>query len=779
MKCFFFLALAFSVRFWTQAEPLYPLLSKTAVDSLQRLRRQSKPDTQRVNLLLKIGQDLISRHGELLITGDGQADKGVDSAYAYLTQAAALSRTLHFIPGTIESLQSLGRLNQNKEAARGPFQESIRLASQHSYWKLEALGWLYLGRTYQHTAAYLPQKERYFRQALALVQGHAPRSKEEGYLLVLLATVHLFQDQSVQAQAELSQALAIYQAVGYKNLHYAYEVLSQANRQNGDYQTGLKNAIAAVKSAHASRDTISILNFYTRLAEVYVEVNQPEEALVYFHKALRSAKLQTGHFYPVAIAGRISQVLLAQQKPQQALEFMLTNLKDEGYGEDAGGEGQFLYYLAECYSALGAYAKAEKHYLKMLATVGATTLDPEKTLAYFSLGKHYLLTKKYYLARGFLDKALSASSANGFGAKTADIELLLFKVDSAESRFPDAIAHYQRYKALKDSIFSTTKSKQLAALQIEYDTEQKEQNISLLTKRNSMQQMTIRQREWQRNAVLGGAVLLALLLGLGYNRYQLKQRSSRLLEQKQHALEVQQTEINRKNKALEQVLGEKDQLLEERQGLLVEKDWMLKEIHHRVKNNLQVVSSLLATQSRHLLDPQAMAAIRESQNRVQVMALLHQKLYQADNIGRVNMADYAREIVTYLVESFDRQRSMQTKLALAPIELETTLATPLGLIINEAVTNALKHAFPPPRRGTLTVGLVSLAPQQYQLTITDDGVGMPPSFDLTRSRSLGMVIIKGLSRQLDGQLTVSTTDGVQLSLQFDARKKPVHTEAVA
>jgi two-component sensor histidine kinase len=316
-------------------------------------------------------------------------------------------------------------------------------------------------------------------------------------------------------------------------------------------------------------------------------------------------------------------------------------------------------------------------------------------------------------------------------------------------------------------------------LQIRYDTEKREQSIALLTKRNLMQQMTIRQREWQRNAVLGSAGLLIVVLSLGYNRYRLKQRSAHLLEQKQHALEAQQVEINRKNKALEQVLSEKDQLLAERQGLLVEKDWMLKEIHHRVKNNLQVVSSLLSTQSRHLREPQAVAAIRESQNRVQVMALLHQKLYQADSIGHVNLADYAREIVTYLVESFDRQQSVRTQLELAPIELETTLATPLGLIINEAVTNALKHAFPPPRRGTLTVSLVTLGPQQYRLTITDDGVGLPMGFDLKRSRSLGMVIIKGLSRQLDGQLAVSTADGVCVSLHFDTRKKPVYAEAVA
>ena len=778
MKFFFFLLLAFSVSFLAQAEPLYPLLSKTAVDSLQRLRRQSKPDAQRVSLLLKLSQDLVSKHEELQTAEDQQADKSVDSAHAYSTQAAALSRTLHFTPGTIESLQVFGRLNQDKKAAREQLQKSIRLASLYGSWRLEALGWLYLGRTYRQTAEDLPQKERCFRRALVLYQDKASRSKEEGYLLVRMAGVHLYQDHSVQAAGELSQALAIYRAVGYKNLHNTYDALTLANRQNGDYQAAMNSAIAAVKSAESTRDTSNILLFYTRLAEVYVEVNQQDEALIYFHKALRSAKLRKSPFFTVAIAGRISQVLLAQQKPQQALDFMLVNLKNEGYGEDLKGEGQFMYYLAECYSALGSYAKAEEYYLRMLATVGANTLDSEKTLAYFSLGKHYLLTRNYPQARNFLDKALSASSANGFWAKTADIQLLLFKVDSAQGRFPAAIAHYQQYKALKDSIFSTTKSKQLAALQIEYDTEQKERNITLLTKQNTMQQMTIRQREFQRNVVLGGALLLALLLGLGFNRYQLKRHSTRQLEQKQHALETQQQEINQKNQALEMVVSEKDQLLGEKQELLVEKDWMLKEIHHRVKNNLQVVSSLLATQSRHLHDPQAVAAIRESQNRVQVMALLHQKLYQADSIGRVNMADYGREIVLFLVQSFDRSNSVQLKLNFAPLELETTLATPLGLIINEAVTNALKHAFPPPLRGTLTVSLLSIAPQRYQLTVADDGVGLAPDFDLKRSRSLGLTIIKGLSHQMDGRLTIATEGGVQLTLQFETTKRLTYAKTV-
>ncbi|WP_317198243.1 sensor histidine kinase, partial [Hymenobacter terricola] len=128
------------------------------------------------------------------------------------------------------------------------------------------------------------------------------------------------------------------------------------------------------------------------------------------------------------------------------------------------------------------------------------------------------------------------------------------------------------------------------------------------------------------------------LLGVSYSRYRVKQRSTALLE-------IQQREINQQNQALEQVLGEKDELLGEKDGLLEEKEWMLKEIHHRVKNNLQIISSLLSRQSHYLRDAPALAAIRESQNRVQAMALIHQKLYQSDSLARVNMQDYTREIV--------------------------------------------------------------------------------------------------------------------------------------
>jgi two-component sensor histidine kinase len=223
-----------------------------------------------------------------------------------------------------------------------------------------------------------------------------------------------------------------------------------------------------------------------------------------------------------------------------------------------------------------------------------------------------------------------------------------------------------------------------------------------------------------------------------------------------------------------------ERLVGEKQDLLEEKDWMLKEIHHRVKNNLQIINSLLTTQAAYLLEPTALEALRESQNRVQAIALVHQKLYQSDSVARVNMQEYIQEITELLLESFDISESVRPQLDVALVELDVALAIPLGLIINEAITNTLKHAFPPPRTGTLTIQLRPIEALRYELRIADDGVGLPPGFDPARAESLGLTMIMGLSRQLGGVLHLTPqAPGAQLILHFEVARKPLRANMLA
>jgi two-component sensor histidine kinase len=267
--------------------------------------------------------------------------------------------------------------------------------------------------------------------------------------------------------------------------------------------------------------------------------------------------------------------------------------------------------------------------------------------------------------------------------------------------------------------------------------------------------------------------MLLFLLGLGYNRYRLKLRSNRLLEAKQQ-------EINEKNQRLQQLLGEKDHLLEEKEhlithqdyilgekdGLLREKEWLLREVHHRVKNNLQIVMSLLSSQAAYLEDEKALLAIQESQNRIHAISLSHQKLYLSEKIALIDMSAYIREVVEYLHDSLQMQDQVRFDLSIDPIELNGAVAVPLGLIINEAVTNSLKYAFPGGRQGQISIALRQSDQQGCLLTIADDGIGLPADFDLSRSRSLGMNLMKGLSKQLDGSLEIESPDGLTIQVRF-------------
>jgi two-component sensor histidine kinase len=251
-----------------------------------------------------------------------------------------------------------------------------------------------------------------------------------------------------------------------------------------------------------------------------------------------------------------------------------------------------------------------------------------------------------------------------------------------------------------------------------------------------------------------------LLLVISYNRYQLKQKSN-------VKLEVQQALINNKNMSLERLVNDKDKLISE-------KEWLLKEIHHRVKNNLQIVISLLNSQTVYLKNSDALEAILDSQHRVNSISLIHQKLYQSENLARIDMNEYICDLVSYLKESFATDDNIEMVLEVEPIDLDVSLAVPIGLILNEAITNAIKYAFEADQKGKIEIALDEQSPDTIILTIADNGRGLPEGFDAQRSNSLGMSLMQGLSRQLNGHFELISQPGLKLKITI--HKQPVFEE---
>ena len=200
---------------------------------------------------------------------------------------------------------------------------------------------------------------------------------------------------------------------------------------------------------------------------------------------------------------------------------------------------------------------------------------------------------------------------------------------------------------------------------------------------------------------------------------------------------------------------------------LREKELMLKEVHHRVKNNLQVVSSLLRIQAANVEDKTVGEYLKISEQRVQSMALIHQQLYKTEDLSRINFGDYVRELCTYLLFAYGIERSkINLAVNIEDIYFGIDTALPCGLIINELITNALKHAFPGGRQGTIEISLVKGTDERNNLTIRDDGVGIKNDFNLEELKTLGMQLVSTLSKQLESEIEINNKNGTEVKLIF-------------
>jgi PAS domain S-box-containing protein len=201
---------------------------------------------------------------------------------------------------------------------------------------------------------------------------------------------------------------------------------------------------------------------------------------------------------------------------------------------------------------------------------------------------------------------------------------------------------------------------------------------------------------------------------------------------------------------------------------LHEKEVMLQEIHHRVKNNLQVISSLLNLQSRAVSDPAVLDLLRDSQNRVRSMALVHEKLYRSPDLARIDLAEYAHSLAGQLLRSYaDQAGRVALRVQAAGCWLDVDTAVPCGLIINELVSNALKHAFPDQRAGEIVITLQP-GPGRVTLTVRDTGVGFPAAVDFQASPSLGLQLVNSLVAQIDGTIALHRAAGTEFRISFPA-----------
>jgi two-component sensor histidine kinase len=199
---------------------------------------------------------------------------------------------------------------------------------------------------------------------------------------------------------------------------------------------------------------------------------------------------------------------------------------------------------------------------------------------------------------------------------------------------------------------------------------------------------------------------------------------------------------------------------------LNEKEMLLKEIHHRVKNNLMVISSLLNLQSRHIKDKAALDVFRESQNRADSMALIHERLYGSTDLKRIDFGDYISTLSTQLFHTYVTDpRRIKLKLNVENLMVDINTTVPLGLILNELVTNSIKYAFPEGKSGEIKIEF-NKKDDEFILIVSDNGVGFPKNIDFRETDSLGLQLVNNLTSQINGKVELNVKNGTEFTIKF-------------
>jgi two-component sensor histidine kinase len=730
-----------------QAEPSIPALQR------QLLRVSS--DKERISILLQLGNAYIDR--------DGEHTADLDSGLLYIGRAAGISTPMkdpHWEARCYYSYSKAyrekGMLNEGKAAILKAVQilQPVNLPDDLADVLMEN------GNYYSVDAEeQLKEKIGLYEQAADLYH-KAGDKKKEAYALRMTGDCYHCWGKFQEALRILHRALTLYKETGRKDLQGLYDLLGIIATSTGDYSQGMTYGLMAVRTAEEQHDSsLQLCTIYNRLGITYYHLGDFKQALDCSRKGMTIASRYKDTASILIISTNIVGTYLKTGQPRQALA--LLNYIVDIYKQPVFKDRLWISAnMVKCYVEMGEYDKAKAFIPRLQALSGQmSAYNYYQTMIYEALISYYLSIRQYGNASYYCSLQTDVCKKIGLVNVLSQNYLRWFRADSALKNYPAAIKHYQEYKIMNDSLFHVTKAGQIARLEVQFDIDKKDkdirlkqQNIELLTRQGLLQQAALKQARFTRNVIVSGAVLLLLVLVLGFNRYQLKQQNNKQLQQKQK-------EIYKQNLSLQELITTQDKLLEE-------KEWLVKEIHHRVKNNLQIVMSLLNTQASYLHDADALEAISESKHRMQAISLIHQKLYQSENMALIDMQTYTRELIGYLKDSFEDIQRVYFDLQIAQVKLDVSQAVPVGLILNEALTNAIKYAFRKDEKGTIVVSLQYALDTQLILTVADNGKGFPPGFDVRTQGTMGTRLMETLAEQLEGTITIREEHGISVIVSF-------------
>lgn len=500
-----------------------------------------------------------------------------------------------------------------------------------------------------------------------------------------------------------------------------------------------------------SLNKIEELNYtYNNIGVIHFNMGDEEKALFYFSKSFKMQESLKDSLSMAHSLINFGSIFLKQKKYKEAEEKLRTSVKImERLGEKRG-LAVAQNYLGNVLLNVGQLDAALKFcnqsYTLQKETQNSKGIaNVEKNMANIYLKKKQLTTARVYAERSLVH----AKKINNLEI-IKEVSFILYSISKKEGKLVDALKHFESYINSKEQIINDENKKKTYQLHLQYEYDKKaiadsinfvkskEKAISEFRTKEKLQKLENENLE-RKNFFQIIMLLVSIVLLAGsilFARFYVKK------------------------------FREKNSLSLQLSESVKERDLLNKEIHHRVKNNLQIISSLLNLQKNEQIDEKLIQVLQQSQNRIQAMALIHEKLYQSGNLKDVKLGEYIETLLAYFASTYQFESSgISYSIDLPDIQIQTDQLIPIGLITNEIVLNSIKYAFV--NRKDKKINIFGKIEDEFcQLVYQDNGVGLPDDWEIKSKTSLGMNLIHGLTKQIRGKSKVFSRDGTRIEIEF-------------
>jgi len=532
------------------------------------------------------------------------------------------------------------------------------------------------------------------------------------------------------------------------------------HKRQGDLPKALDLYYSALKIREEIKEPYPIGSSYLNIGGLYKSQGRPQEAALFFQKA-RKLFEEAGDVYgQAAVLNNLGNIYeqqddgleLAAEAYTAALALFEKAENERGVGLGLNNLGIILQLQGDCENALALFERSKEIREKTGDKAGVASVLQNIASCHSIQGNNTKAIEEYV-------RSLSLAEEDHMAKILIEGHKGIAKVYAANEQYDLAYLHQNQYQQLNDSLFTKKNDEALISIEKRYEEFRKTRAFANLDDRLTEQEASLNFRGNLITAMIISLIVIAGLLVVMFSRDKITRKLSMKLEERN--LEVAQT-----NRHLRETQVSKE-----------EKEELLKEIHHRVKNNLQIINSLLRFQSDMVKDPEVVALFTECQDRIISMSLLHEQLYRKEDLSFVNVTEYLTDLFEGLKHSYANNKKIEVNIRADVDSFGVNTMIPLGLLINEIASNSFKHGFKGRENGVIDLKLEKRDNKNYELLLSDNGIGIPGNIDHEEPETLGLELINIFVDQLEGHLKLSNHVGTSYKIQFTELKETIrHAE---